>query len=235
MARSGKAGKPKKQRWQRLKGIREAYKITKRSDPRIGWVLLAVGLLTFGVFFAIGVLFDAPVIFGFLGFTSALLAMTIVFGRRAERAAITQIEGQPGAAAAVLNAIRRGWTVTPGVGVNRNQDVVHRAVGRPGIVLIGEGQGARAAALLAGERRRHARVAGEAPITEIVVGDDTAAGQVPLKKLQRHVMKLPPVLTPGQVREVNSRLRALQQAPVAVPKGPLPRNARMPKMPRPPR
>ena len=65
--------------------------------------------------------------------------MAIVFGRRAERAAFGQMEGQPGAAAAVLENVGRGWTVTPAVAMNRSQDVVHRAVGKPGIVLVAEG------------------------------------------------------------------------------------------------
>ena len=36
-------------------------------------------------------------------------------------------------------SIRKGFTTTPAVNASRNQDMVHRTVGRSGIILIGEG------------------------------------------------------------------------------------------------
>jgi hypothetical protein len=105
---------------------------------------------------------------------------------------------------------------------------VHRAVGRPGVVLVGEGTSAsRVANLLAQERRRHARVVGEAPVFDIVVGTDE--NQVPLRRLAKHVMKLPRSLRPAEVTELRSRLRALGTQPVAMPKGPLPRGMKIPR------
>ncbi len=214
----------------RLKQIRQAYQMTKRVDTRIGLIIAGVGIITFGVLLAIGLLIGHPVYLGILGFVLALLAMAIVFGRRAERAAFGQMEGQPGAAAAVLNNIRRGWSTSPTpVAVTRNQDAVYRAVGRPGIALIAEGNINRVRPLLAAEKRKMARVVGDVPVHDIIVGD--GEGEVPLKKLQVHLMRLPRAITPSQVTEINDRLRAmgdlLSKAPV--PKGPLPRNARMPK------
>lgn len=97
----------------RLKQIRLAYTMTKKVDTKIGLIIAGVGLLTFGVFLAIGFAIDHPIYLGILGFIVAFLAMAIVFGRRAERAAFGQMEGQPGAVAAVLNNIRRGWSPTP--------------------------------------------------------------------------------------------------------------------------
>jgi hypothetical protein len=214
----------------RLKQIRQAYQMTKRVDTRIGLIVAGVGVVTFGVLLAIGFLVGHPVYLGVLGFVLAFLAMAIVFGRRAERAAFGQMEGQPGAAAAVLNNIRRGWSTNPTpVAVTRNQDAVYRAVGRPGIALIGEGNANRIRPLLAAEKRKMARVVGDVPVHDIIVGN--GEGEVPLKKLQIHLMRLPRAITPGQVTEINDRLRAmgdlLSKAPV--PKGPLPRGARMPK------
>jgi hypothetical protein len=158
------------------------------------------------------------------------LAATIVFGRRAERAAFRQVEGQPGAAAAALNMLRRGWTVTPAVAVTRNQDVVHRAVGRPGVVLIGEGSPSRVGNLLATEKRKVARFVPDVPIYDVQAGNE--AGQIPLRKLNGHLMKLPRNLKTYQVAEVNRRLKALGTTNLPIPKGPMPRNARMPKGPR---
>ena len=87
---------------------------------------------------------------------------SIVFGRRAERAAYAQVEGQPGAAAAALGVLRRGWNVQQAVAVTKNQDLVHRVVGRPGVILVGEGNPARVRHLLGVEKKKHARVVGEA-------------------------------------------------------------------------
>ena len=214
----------------RLKQIRQAYQMTKKVDTKIGLIIAGVGLLTFGVFLAIGFAIDHPVYLGILGFILGFLAMAVVFGRRAERAAFGQMEGQPGAVAAVLNNIKRGWSANPTpVAVTRNQDAVYRAVGRPGIALIGEGNPNRVRPLLAAEKKKMARVVGDVPVHDIMVG--TGEGEVPLKKLQVHLMRLPRSITPAKVTETNDRLRALgdllSKAPI--PKGPMPKGARMPK------
>ncbi|MFC6598194.1 DUF4191 domain-containing protein [Kitasatospora paranensis] len=214
----------------RLKQIRLAYTMTKKVDTKIGLIIAGVGLITFGVFLAIGFAIGHPIYLGILGFVVGFLAMAVVFGRRAERAAFGQMEGQPGAVAAVLNNIRRGWNANPTpVAVTRNQDAVYRAVGRPGIALIGEGNPNRVRPLLAAEKKKMARVVGDVPVHDIMVGD--GQGEVPLKKLQVHLMRLPRSITPAQVTETNDRLRALgdllSKAPI--PKGPMPKGARMPK------
>ena len=93
--------------------------------------------------------------------------MAIVFGRRAERAAFGQMEGQPGAAAAVLDNVGRGWTTTPAVAMNRSQDVVHRAVGKAGIVLVAEGNPNRVKSLLAAEKKKMARIVADVPVHDM--------------------------------------------------------------------
>jgi hypothetical protein len=213
--------KPKKP--SRTSQIRQAYSMTRKSDPRVGWVTLGVFLGVLVVMVAIGVLLKHPVYVGIMGVMFAFLAATIVFGRRAEKAAFSQVEGQPGAAAAALNMLRKGWTVTPGVAVTRNQDLVHRAVGRPGVVLIAEGGGpSRLGNLLAQEKKKVARFVPDVPIYDIQAGNDE--GQVPLRKLNKHLMKLPRNLKNDQVSEVNRRLKALGSMTLPIPKGPMPRN-----------
>ncbi|MCU7825160.1 DUF4191 domain-containing protein [Kitasatospora sp. DSM 101779] len=214
----------------RLQQIRTAYTMTKKVDTKIGLIIAAVGLITFGVFLAIGFAIGHPVYLGILGFVVGFLAVAVVFGRRAERAAFGQMEGQPGAVAAVLNNIRRGWNANPTpVAVTRSQDAVYRAVGRPGIALIGEGNPNRVRPLLAAEKKKMAKVVGDVPVHDIMVGN--GEGEIPLKKLQVHLMRLPRAITPAQVTETNDRLRALgdllSRAPI--PKGPMPKGARMPK------
>src|SRR6201999_2915418 len=105
-------------------------------------------------------------------------------------------EGQPGAAGAIVQNIR-GWRVTQGVQVTGQLDVVHRALGRPGGGLIGEGQPHRVKPLIAQEKKRVSRVAGDTPIYDVIVGDED--GQIPVRKLNRYLVKLPRNLTQAQV------------------------------------
>lgn len=228
MAKSEKAPKPKKQKKKRFGQLRETYQLTKRSDPKIGLVLL----LALVVGAAIGVvpmlLLDAWWPFVVLsGLLAGFLAVTIVFGRRAQRAVFAQMEGQPGAAAAALTMLRRGWKTDPAVAFNRQQDVVHRVVGPPGIVLVGEGNPNRLKALLANERKKHERVVSETPIHEVIVGPkEGAEGTVPLPKLVKHVRKLGRHIKGPQMTEVLGRLRALDanRSNIPLPKGPIPTN-----------
>ncbi|MDX3232655.1 DUF4191 domain-containing protein [Streptomyces sp. ME19-01-6] len=213
----------------RLKQIALTYKMTKKVDSKVGLVVAAVGIVTFGVFLAIGFWIDHPIFLGILGFVLAFLAMAIVFGRRAERAAFGQMEGQPGAAAAVLENVGRGWSVTPAVAMNRNQDVIHRAVGKAGIVLVAEGNPNRLKSMLAAEKKRMARIVADVPVHDVIVG--TGEDQVPIKKLRTKLLKLPRVLPGPQVTVVNDRLRALGDlmSNMPIPKGPMPKGMRMPK------
>ncbi|MET7621694.1 DUF4191 domain-containing protein [Streptomyces sp. NPDC005408] len=213
----------------RLKQIALTYKMTRKADPKVGLVVAAVGIVTFGVFLAIGFLIDHPIYLGILGFLLAFLAMAIVFGRRAERAAFGQMEGQPGAAAAVLQNVGRGWSTTPAVAMNRSQDVVHRAVGKAGIVLVAEGNPNRLKTLLAAEKKKMARIVVDVPVHDIIVGD--GEGQVPLKKVRTTMLKLPRVLTGPQVTAANDRLRAMGDlmSNMPLPKGPMPKGMRMPR------
>lgn len=208
----------------RLKQIVQTYKMTRRVDSKVGLVVAAVGIVTFGVVLAIGFLIGHPIYAGILGFLLAFLAMAVIFGRRAERAAFGQLEGQPGAAAAVLENVGRGWSVTPAVAMNKSQDLVHRAVGKAGIVLVAEGNPNRVKSLLAAEKRKMARVVLDVPVTDIIVG--TGEGEVPLKKVRTTLLKLPRVLPGPKVTEVNDRLRALGDLMknMPVPKGPMPRS-----------
>jgi hypothetical protein len=213
----------------RLKQIALTYKMTRRNDRWIGWILLGVGLGTLAVVLGIGFLIGHPVYLGIMGFLVALLTTAIVFGRRAERAAFGQMEGQPGAAAAVLENMRRGVVFTPAVAINRQQDVVHRAVGKFGVVLIGEGNPNRLKTLIAAEKRRMNRVVSDVPVHDVFVG--TEEGQVELKKLRSTILKFPRVLAGPRVTEVNDRLRAMGDlmSNMPMPKGPMPKGMRMPK------
>ena len=212
----------------RIAQIRETYRLTRRADPRIGLILAGIFVGVVALFVVVALLLKQSVWFwGFIGIMFAILAVTFVFGRRAEKAAYAQVEGQPGAAASVLNALRSGWFTTPAVAVTKNQDFVHRVIVRPGVVLVSEAPPSRAAQLLANEKKRTARFVGETPIYEIQAGD--GEGQVPLRKLQGAVMKLPRNLKPAEVSALRKRLDALTATPLPIPKGPLPKGTKIPR------
>ncbi|MET9857494.1 DUF4191 domain-containing protein [Streptomyces sp. NPDC006450] len=213
----------------RLKQIALTYKMTRKADPKVGLIVAGVGIVTFGVFLAIGFLIDHPVYLGILGFLVAFLAMAIIFGRRAETAAFGQMEGQPGAAAAVLDNVGRGWSTTPAVAMSKQQDIVHRAVGKAGVVLIAEGNPNRVKPMLANEKKKLARIMPDIPVHDFIVG--TGQGEVPLKKVRTTLMKLPRVLSGPQITQVNDKLRAMGDllSNMPIPKGPMPKGMRMPR------
>lgn len=217
----------------RIAQIRQAYTMARRTDTRLGWYLAGIFLGIAAVVVALALLVGPWYIWLLIGLPAALLATSIFFGRRAEAAAYAQMAGQPGAAASAMQLLRRGWSTEAAIAVTRQQDLVHRAVGRPGIVLVGEGNPNRVQHLLSAERKRHQRVTIDTTVTTLVVGD--GEGQVPLDKLAKTIRKLPKTQRPADVTEVVNRLRAMPTRPVPIPKGPLPKGARMPKGGLPPR
>ena len=208
--------------------ITQTYQMAKRSDPRLGWIIL--GTFVVGAAVGYGLMWLLPgegvlslVISIVAALMIGLLLALLVFGRRAQRAAYTQMEGQPAAAAGALQMLRRGWKVDPVVGFTKQQDVVHRVVGPPGIVLVGEGSSqARVKQLLVNERKKHERVAYGVPIHEIVAG--RGEGEIPLPKLVRHVQKLGRSVKPAEMTDILQRLKALdaQRGKLPLPKGPIP-------------
>jgi Domain of unknown function (DUF4191) len=205
----------------------QTYRMAKKTDRRIGlWVLgsfLLGALVGFAVMWLLPGEGTIAWIMAVVGaFLIGLLLALIVFGRRAQKAAYGQMEGQVGAAASALTMLRRGWKTDPVVGFNRQQDVVHRVVGPPGIVLVGEGNPQRLRTLMATERRKHERVLPETPIHEVVCGN--GEGEVPLPKLVRHVTKLPKKLKGADMTDVLNRLKAIdaQRGTIPLPKGPVP-------------
>ena len=208
----------------RFQTFRDAYSVTKSAKPWIGLALIAVFLAAWAIGIGIGFAVGHPIYVAFVSLPVALLAAMFFFTRQASTAAYSSIEGQLGAGASVLMAIRKGWTTTPAVAVARNQDMVHRSVGRAGIVLVGEGsQGVKQ--MLTDERRKSERFAPGVPITEVMVGD--LQGQVSIRKLQKHLSKLPKKLSAHQMREVRARLKAVGGLSMPIPKGPLPKGVRI--------
>lgn len=210
----------------RLAQIRQTYTMTKGIDPAIRWILPLVFIGTLATFGLLGLAFVSWQLGVFMGLPFALLVTMFLFGKRAERAAYGSIAGQPGAAVAVLNSLRKGWYTTPFVEVTKQQDGIHRVVGPVGVVLVAEAPATRAKALLVTARAKAQRAAGEAPVHEIICGE----GGVTLLKLNRTIMKLPRALRPAEVRELRLRMDAMQKGPsLPIPRGPMPKGMRVPR------
>lgn len=216
---------PQKRRQQLV----QAYKMASKTDRTLGlWILVAFVVFAVLGFLAFSFIPGPKTLSLVLSIVGALvlgvLGALLVFGRRAQKAAFMQMEGQRGASVAALSMLRRGWKVsTQPVAFTKQQDMVFRVVGPPGVVLVGEGQGARLRQLLTTEKRSTQRVLGEAtPVHEVILGDGD--GEVALPKLLKHVQKLGRQVKPGEMTDILNRLKALdaQRGMMPIPKGPMP-------------
>lgn len=214
---------------ERRQQIWQAFQMQRKEDKALIPLMVATVLgttLVFGllgqfVFHNLWITLPLGVILG------ALLAF-VLFGRRVQRSVYKKAEGQPGAAGWALSNIRGQWRVQQAVTGTSHLDAVHRVIGKPGVVLVGEGSPTRLKPLLAQEKKKAARVVGDTPIYEILVGDGD--GQVPLSKLERHIRKLPSNIDRKRMDALEGRLSALKAkggAGAAMPKGPMPQGAKM--------
>ena len=209
----------------RRKQIFEAFKMQRREDKALIPWMVGVFLLSVVVVVGIGLIFGLHWILLPVGIAVGVLAAISIFGRRVQRSVYTKADGQPGAAGWALDNMRGQWRVTAGIAGTTHLDAVHRVIGRPGIILVAEGAPHRVKSLLAQEKKRTARVAGTTPIYDVVVGNEE--GQVPLKRLQRHIMKLPRNISTKEMDTIEARLAALGSRAAAMPKGPMPAGAKM--------
>lgn len=217
--------KPKKSGW--LSQLRQVYSVTRANDPKLDlWVFGSFGVVLV-VAVLIGWLAHALVYSIVLGLPFAVLAATYLLSRRAEASAYHQIEGQVGAAGAALTALRKGWyfdqepvaAEAARPGDFASAAMVFRAVGRPGVVLVGEGPTARATKMLGQERRRVERVAPGVPVYLVRVGESGDEDEVSIRKLVTTIQRYKAVLTKDEVATVNKRLRALGGAKPPIPAG----------------
>lgn len=210
---------------ERLAQIRAAFVFTAKRDrlfiPLVVLAVLVPIAATVALYLFAGGWMWIPV--GVLGI---LLATLIVLNLRANKVMMAEAEGQPGAAAAILEQMRGDWRVTPAVQITTQQDFVHRVLGRPGIVLIAEGSPHRVRSLLGQEKKRLSRVAGDTPVYDFTIGEDEDL--LSIRKLRRTLLKLPRNITGKQVNALDTRLTALGNRP-QIPKGPIPKNMRPPK------
>ncbi|MDT5007267.1 MAG: hypothetical protein QOJ24_4443 [Mycobacterium sp.] len=214
---------------QRRSQLWQAFQIQRKEDNRLLPYMIGAFVLIVAASVVAGVFAGGITMFTLipLGVVLGALVAFIIFARRAQKSVYHKAEGQAGAAAWALDNLRGKWRVTPGVAATGHLDAVHRVIGRPGVIFVGEGSAARVKPLLAQEKKRTARLVGDVPIYDVVIGN--GADEVPLARLERHLNKLPANITVKQMDSLESRLGALgsKVGPAAMPKGPMPNAGKM--------
>ncbi len=158
------------------------------------------------------------VVYIVLGIMAAALGFLIVLGRLTQRLMYHNLEGQIGAVSSLIkNQLRRTWrgSEVP-VRMNRQQDTVYRLIGRPGIVIVSEGQRSRVAPLVDEARREAARIVPNIPVHVLHVGGDGLA----LREFFPTLYKLKGRVRTQEIVVVSNRLNSVAKTPMSqMPKG----------------
>jgi ABC-type multidrug transport system fused ATPase/permease subunit len=223
----------KERRKQTRSQMWQAFQMQRKKDKKL------IPFMLLGFLVPVALLLVLSLVFGWwwlnliVGiFIGALVAFWI-FSRRLQAGVYDQIEGEAGAAGWALQNLRDGvgvkWITETAVATNTHMDAVHRVVGVPGIVLVGEGSRHRLRPMMAQERKRLARILGNTPIYDVYVGK--GEDEVEISKLQNHMVRLPRNIKKNQVDALNSKVESiskLHSRESMLPKGPVPRNAANP-------
>ncbi|MGV9414379.1 DUF4191 domain-containing protein [Nocardia sp. NPDC003693] len=211
---------------ERRQQLWQAFQMQRKEDKALLPLMIGALVGVTALFLVIGLVFDLGWFLLPIGILLGALAAFILFGRRVQKNVYAKAEGQAGAAAWVLDNLQGKWRVTPGVAATTQLDAVHRVVGLPGVVLVAEGSPSRVKSLLAQEKKKVARLVGDTPIYDVIIG--TEGDQIPLKDLQRYLTKLPRNIDAKRIDVIEGRLSALAtRGGPALPKGPLPGGAKM--------
>jgi len=209
--------------WGRLRQMLHVFSLTAKEDKAFVPLALLGFLIPLAAGLVAAFLVPAGWLWGLTGLMFGLVGFLGVFTWRARRANFRRYAGQPGAVELAFRELpKKGWSISYAITGNRDQDVLHRIVGPPGIVLVGEGQAGRVRKMLESEAKKHQSIRQGVPVTVVIVGD--ADNQVPLHKLASWLKKLPKEVRPAELSEIKSRLHALDalRPRVPLPKGPMP-------------
>jgi len=207
--------------WGQIRKFIQGIKMTKEYDKALIPLMIGAFSLVLVVFIILSQFFQPWWMYLVCGVLFGLMCAMFVLNWRAKGAMFKRYAGVPGSAEVGLNLLPKGWVKSPAIAVDRYQNIVHRAVGPAGIVLIGEGQPGRVREMLATEAKRHEAIKYNVAVTTIVMGDGD--NQVPLPKLDKYIKKLPKVIKGAQITEVMARLKALDgsRPRLPIPKGPM--------------
>lgn len=209
----------------RMKQIWLVFKLTAKRDK------IFIPLVIVASAIAIGLALVLALFIGFFaipfGLMLILLGILIVLNLRANKVFMAEAEGQPGAAASIVENMRGDFRVTPAIASTTDFEFVHLVICRAGVVLLGEGANTgRVRSMISQEKKRLGKVIGSADMRDIMIGHGD--GEVPLRKLRMTLMRLPRTLSPKDVTALDKRLKALNARP-QMPKGAIPKNMRPPR------
>ncbi|HAS32727.1 MAG TPA: DUF4191 domain-containing protein [Microbacterium sp.] len=217
--------------------LRTLFTFTRKAFPWLPYVL--IGILVVGAAIGVGIGFLVqPVawwsvlLWAITGLMAGILAAMMTMTRLSTKAMYRQIDGMPGATGHVIStSLGRRWQASEmPVGINpKTQEAVYRAIGRGGVVIVGEGARGRLTRLVGDERSKIKRVASGVPITVLYVGhgDD----EVPIAKLAPTIKKLPKAIDRATMAAVIKRVDSVSQslASLPIPKGMDPNRVRAPR------
>ncbi|WP_019193138.1 DUF4191 domain-containing protein [Corynebacterium timonense] len=226
-ARAAKRAQRKNTRSQ----IWQAFTLQRKRDKKL-IPLMLLSVVGMGlVFFLIGLLWGGQWFMLVLGLLVGAVVAMWVLSRRLEKSMYDEVGNQPGAAAWTLENLRStvgiAWVTKVSIAATPQMDVVHRVVGNPGVVLVGEGNRNRLRKLMERESKRVDRLLVGVPVYELYIGD--GEGETQVRDLQKTLLKLPKNYRKDEVYSMSAKLEAMENhtggRPAGLPGGPLPQGA----------
>lgn len=207
--------------------IKSLFRFTREV---YGWLPWAQGaILVAGILLGLVVGYLIPpfqvwtlVLWAITGLMLGVLGSLFLMTRLSTTAMYAKIDGMPGATGHVMSSsLGRKWQAsdTP-VGINpKTQEAVYRAIGRGGIVVVGEGARGRLTRLMNEERTKAQRVAQGVPVHIYYVGHGD--GDIAISELSKTVKKLPNVIDKATLAAVIRRIDSVSQSvsSLPIPKG----------------
>lgn len=219
-----------------IRQLTSLYSFTHDVYGWLPWVLGAILIAGGLVGIILGELLSPPstpawnvALWAVTGLLFGILASLMTMTRLSTKAMYIKIDGRPGAVGHVMStSLGRNWQAGDmPVGVNpKTQEAVYRAIGRGGVVIVGEGARGRLTRLIGEERSKVKRVASGVPITVLYVGHDV--DDIPISKLVKAVKRLPKAINRATQAAVIKRLDSVSQSAssLPIPKGIDPAKAR---------
>ncbi len=217
--------------------IKTLFRFTKEEYSWLPWLLALV--LVAGIVLGVGVGLLIPpvaiwsvILWAITGLLLGVLAALMTMTRLSTTAMYRKIDGMPGAAGHVLStSLGRKWQASEmPVGVNpRTQEAVYRAIGRGGVVIVGEGARGRLTRLVADEQAKVKRVAAGVPVTVLYVGH--GEDEVEIGELAKTIKRIPKAIDRPTMAAVIKRVDSVSQSlsSLPIPKGIDPTKVRAPR------